>query len=97
MALSDKIASGKLIVMDSFKNEGKKVKDFLSAMRNCKIDKNVLFLGAKKDNDVSISSSNLYGYNALPVDGLNVYDILRMESLVVEKDAIDMIIGRLQK
>lgn len=97
MVLSDKIASGKVIVMDSFKMKTKKVKDFLSAMKNCKIDKNVLFLGAKKDNDVSVSSNNLYGYNALPVAGLNVYDILKMENLVIEKDAIDMIVGRLQK
>ena len=43
------------------------------------------------------SVQHLHGYNALPVDGLNVYDILRMESLVVEKDAIDMIIERLPK
>lgn len=97
MVLSDKIARGKLIIMDSFEMKTKKVKDFLSAMKSCKIDKNVLFLGAKKDNDISVSSSNMYGYNALPVEGLNVYDVLRMESLVIEKDAIDMIIGRLQK
>ena len=97
MVLSDKVANEKLIVVDSFKMKTKKVKDFLSAMKKCKIEKNVLFLGVEKDNDVSISSSNLHGYNALPVAGLNVYDILKMESLVIEKDAIDMIVGRLQK
>ena len=47
MALSDKIASGKLIVMDSF-NEGKKSKRFLSAMKTAKLTKRFIFRSKKR-------------------------------------------------
>jgi len=54
-----------------------------------------LFVLSGKDETLVRSSRNLHQYLTLPYDGLNVYDVLRHERLVLVQDAIAGITERL--
>ena len=85
-ALSAKAAEGKMIVVDELKAAGK------TAALKAKLAKlgaeNALFVGgAELDDKFVRAASNLPFVDVLPQQGINVYDILRRDVLVLSKDA----------
>ena len=85
-ALSAKAAEGKMIVVDELKAAGK------TAALKAKLTKlgaeNALFVGgAELDDKFVRAASNLPFVDVLPQQGVNVYDILRRDVLVLSKDA----------
>ena len=85
-ALSAKAAEGKMIVVDELKAVGK------TAALKAKLAKlgaeNALFVGgAELDDKFVRAASNLPFVDVLPQQGINVYDILRRDVLVLSKDA----------
>ena len=85
-ALSSKVADGKLIVVDELKSEAK------TAQLKAKLAKlgaeNALFIGgAELDAGFVKAASNIPFVDVLPQQGINVYDILRRDVLVLSKDA----------
>ena len=85
-ALSAKAAEGKMIVVDELKAAGK------TAALKAKLAKlgakNALFVGgAELDEKFVRAASNLPFVDVLPQQGINVYDILRRDVLVLSKDA----------
>ena len=85
-ALSAKAAEGKMIVVDELKATGK------TAALKAKLAKlgaeNALFVGgADLDDKFVRAASNLPFVDVLPQQGINVYDILRRDVLVLSKDA----------
>ena len=85
-ALSAKAAEGKMIVVDELKAAGK------TAALKTKLAKlgaeNALFVGgAELDEKFVRAASNLPFVDVLPQQGINVYDILRRDVLVLSKDA----------
>jgi len=58
---------------------------------------NALFIdGAEVDANFARAASNLIGFDVLPSQGANVYDILRREKLVLTKDAVEKLVERLK-
>lgn len=95
VALSSKCADKKIVVLDSFDLKNPKTKDLKNKLEKLGL-KSALFIQAEKANDnFSKAVSNLVGFDVLPTDGLNVYDILKKESLVVTKEAVARIEERL--
>ena len=85
-ALSAKAAEGKMIVVDELKAAGK------TAALKAKLAKlgaeNALFVGgAELDDKFVRAASNLPFVDVLPQQGINIYDILRRDVLVLSKDA----------
>lgn len=97
MALSSKIVSKQLIVLEDLSIKDSKTKS-LQAQLNALGMKNALFIG---DNDVALYSNfdkavrNIPNMDILPARGINVYDILRREQLVLSKAAIAYLQERL--
>ena len=94
-ALSAKAAEGKMIVVDELKAAGK------TAALKAKLAKlgaeNALFVGgAELDEKFVRAASNLPFVDVLPQQGINVYDILRRDVLVLSKDAAAQIEERLK-
>ena len=94
-ALSAKAAEGKMIVVDELKAAGK------TAALKAKLAKlgaeNALFVGgAELDDNFVRAASNLPFVDVLPQQGINVYDILRRDVLVLSKDAAAHIEERLK-
>jgi large subunit ribosomal protein L4 len=93
MALSAKMKSGDLVVVDSLKYTDKiKTKEFLSRFSGFK---SALFIDTDKNENVLKALSNIIGYDFLPQIGANVYDIIRREKLILSVDAAKELEGRL--
>ena len=96
VALSAKQAAKKLIVIDSLD-----LKDAKTAGLKKKLEKlglaNALFVGgAVVDEGFQKALSNLPNLDVLPSQGINVYDILRRDTLVLSKEAVASLEERLQ-
>ncbi|MBZ0272177.1 50S ribosomal protein L4 [bacterium] len=93
-ALSMKAGEDKLTVVDALALDAAKTKSFVRLMGDLGVT-NALFVVAERDESLERASRNLGGAKVLPVAGLNVYDILRYDRLVVTKDAVAKIEERL--
>ncbi len=88
MAMSARFQEGNLVVLDDFTLEAIKTKDFVSIMEI--LDLNNALIVVDSDNDeLSKSSRNVPGYKVIKTEGVNVYDILLHEKLVVLQPAIE--------
>lgn len=95
VALSAKAAAKKLIVIDNLD-----LKDAKTAALKKKLDKlglaNALFIGgAVVDEGFQKALSNLPNLDVLPSQGINVYDILRRDTLVLSTEAVASLEERL--
>ncbi len=94
--LSSKLSENKLTVVDAIELEAAKTKLFLETYKDMGLDgSKVLFVTPEKDETLHRSSRNLYKVQVLPVEGLNVYDMLRYDKLVLFPETISKIHERL--
>lgn len=95
MALSAKQAEGKLVVVsDDAMNEPKtaSVAAFVEKLGA----KKILFVGGEKLNEnFAKAARNVKNFDALPQAGINVYDIIRRDTLILTKAAVDHLHTRL--
>jgi len=88
MALADRHATGKLVAVDGFTNGDSaldgKTKSFLSWASQNGLDGSERVLLITDDANARRGARNLPWVTALPVAGLNVYDILRHDRLVID-------------
>lgn len=94
MALSARLQEGNLVVLDRFAMEQIKTKDFVGIMNVLELN-SALIVVASDDETLSKSSRNAPGYKVLNSEGLNVYDILLHEKLVLLQPAIPSLEERL--
>jgi large subunit ribosomal protein L4 len=96
-ALSSKVAAGQLIVLDGFTLEAPKTKLLAHGLRALGVSSAVLIDKPDGDANFEMASRNLPEVQVLPVEGANVYDILRRETLIVSRDAVALLVDRLRK
>ncbi len=95
MALSSKAAAGTLIVMDNLTVENNKTKVLASNLAKLGFGKTALVIdGDQVDISFALASSNLPGINVLPAVGANVYDIIKAETLVLTRAAVEKLEAR---
>lgn len=95
-ALSAKQADGKLVILDAVKAKAVKTKDMAKALKGLEITSALIVDGGEVDANFALSVRNIPQVDILPVAGLNVYDILRRDTLVMTKDAIEKLEARLK-
>lgn len=83
MALKDRLEQGKLVAVDGFDLDGK-TKSFLAWAKEQGLDGSERVFLVTDDEMVRRAARNLTWVTPLPVVGLNVYDILRHERLVID-------------
>jgi large subunit ribosomal protein L4 len=91
-ALSLKRQEGKLIVLDSFPLEGFKTQKVLEVLKKFQVE-NALIVTDEKNPLLERSARNIPGLQVLRHIGLNVYDILNHEHLILLKPAVQRIQG----
>jgi large subunit ribosomal protein L4 len=94
MALSARMAEQRLCVLDDFKLDAIKTKDFVGVMNTLKYD-NALIVIPTNDDILERSSRNVPGYKVLPSAGLNVYDILLHKNVIILQSTIGQLEERL--
>ncbi|SRR4051794_2543812 len=95
MALSSKAAEGKLVVLDSLDVGEAKTKSLKAQLTKLGFGKNALVIDGDALNvGFARASSNLESINLMPAVGANVYDILRHETLVLTRAAVEKLEAR---
>ena len=93
-ALSAKCKDGSLVVLDSTEMKSAKTKDLKTAFEKLGLSNALVIDGAEVNANFGVAAGNLKDIDVLPVQGINVYDILRRQSLVLTKAAIEQLEAR---
>jgi large subunit ribosomal protein L4 len=94
MALSSKLQENSLIVLDGLELDAVKTKGFLQVTGALNLT-NALFVTDARNEKLELSSRNVPNFKVLRSEGLNVYDILKYQNLVLLEPVINHIEGRL--
>ena len=86
-ALSSKVADSKVVVIDAFGLDEIKTKKFIGVMDKLGVSKALVVLDSKDENVVK-SANNVPTVKTAFVNTINVYDILKYDSLVLTQDAV---------
>lgn len=95
-ALSAKAAAGKLIILDDAKATSHKTKPMADNMLKLGLNSAVIVGGAEIDANFARATANLPRIDVLPVQGANVYDIIRRDTLVLTKEAVNDLTTKLK-
>ncbi len=95
-ALSSKAKEGKLIIVDTLSPKDHKTKAMAEAFKAMGFESALIVGGKEIDAKFSRATNNLPKIDVLPVQGANVYDILRRDTLVLTKDAVADLTERLK-
>jgi large subunit ribosomal protein L4 len=94
--LTSKLRENLLTVVDKIELEAPKTRYFAQALNKLGWDSTkTLFIVPEKDETLMRSSRNLYRVLMLPSEGMNVYDLLRFDRVVLLRDAVTKIHERL--
>ncbi|AWM74102.1 MULTISPECIES: 50S ribosomal protein L4 [Lactobacillus] len=87
--LSQKLIDKNLIVLDQLTMSAPKTKEFKSMLDSLNIEGKVLVVS--EDKNVQLSARNLPKVKVVPINGLNVEDVVNYDKLILTKDAIEKI------
>ena len=87
MALSDKFVSDRMLVLEDFNLPEIKTKQFMAVMKKFKIDKALIVVEEKNEN-LEKSSRNVPRIKVMRHEGINVYDVLNHEHLIMVRSAV---------
>ena len=94
MALSARLAEQRICVLDDFKLDTIKTKDFVNVMNALERD-NALIVIPTNDDILERSARNVPGYKVMPSEGLNVYDVLLHKNVILLQSTLDQLEERL--
>ena len=86
-ALTSRVAENKFIVLDELKLDEIKTKKFVEVMNNLKVEKALVVLN-EMDKNVIASAANIPTVKTAQTNELNVFDVLKYDTVVVTKAAI---------
>ncbi|MEX2201441.1 MAG: 50S ribosomal protein L4 [Dongiaceae bacterium] len=95
-ALSAKQADGKLVVVDALKSADGKTRTIADQFAKLGWGTALLIDGPEVDTNLQQAIANLPGIDLLPQQGVNVYDILRHDTLVLSRAAVEHLESRLK-
>jgi large subunit ribosomal protein L4 len=94
-ALSSKAKSGSIVVLDEAKSKDIKTGALAKQFGKMKLGNRALVIDGEFDKNFQLSARNLADVALLPVAGINVYDIMKSDKLVLTTAAIKAIEARL--
>jgi large subunit ribosomal protein L4 len=93
-ALSAKAKDGGILVVDKAAIDGGKTKALKASFAKLGLVNALIVDGAEVDAGLRLAARNLPNVDVLPIQGINVYDILRRTKLVLTKAAVDALEAR---
>ena len=80
------------MVMEELLLKSPKTKDFVSILKNLKVDNDrTLFVASEKDQNTLLSSRNVKNTKVITANKLNTYDILNSAKLIISEKAVEQI------
>ena len=89
-ALSSKVVDNKLLVLDELTFDEIKTKNMVNVLNNLNVNKALVVLGEKNEN-VQVSARNIPYIRTVLSNSINVYDILKYDTVVLTKGAVEKI------
>ncbi|MCM1158435.1 MAG: 50S ribosomal protein L4 [Bacteroidales bacterium] len=89
-ALTSRVNEEKFIVLDEFKLDEIKTKKFVEVMNNLEVAK-ALVITKDNDQNLILSAKNVPNVKTVLTNAINVYDILKYDTVVITKDAVAVI------
>ncbi len=96
LALSSKVKSGKVVVLEDVKVKDHKTSAMAKKLSVLGLSNALVITGQEVDEKFSLATRNIPHIDVLPSQGANVYDILRRDSLVLTKEAVESLTERLK-
>ena len=93
-ALSAKLQSGSVIILDEAKLEAGRTKVLIENFGKLGLTSALFIDGATVEANFALAARNIPNIDVLPVQGINVYDILRRDTLVLTKAAVEALEAR---
>ena len=91
-ALTTKVQSNQLIVIEDFKFEAPKTKNFLNLAKNLKLDgQKVLLVSANVEKNVYLSSRNVPGAHVMNAVDVNTYALLNNKAIILTESGLEVI------
>lgn len=97
IVLTAKYLENKLILLDSWPMETVRTKAFVEAAKGLGLTKALVVIPSGGDGHIELSSRNVKNLDVIAVGGLNCYDILRHDHLVIIQDCLPAIEKRFDK
>jgi large subunit ribosomal protein L4 len=94
LALSDKVKGEKLIVLSDASVKEPKTKALAARFAKLGLANALIIDGAALDGNFEKAARNLINIDVLPIQGINVYDIMRRDTLVLTKAAVEALTER---
>jgi large subunit ribosomal protein L4 len=89
-ALTSKVMDNEMIVLESLEFNAPKTKEMIKVLSAFEAKKTLILVSESNEN-VYKSARNIPGIAVLPINNINVYDILKYEKLMITKDAVSKI------
>jgi len=94
MALSDKVQSEKLIILSEASIKEPKTKALKASFGKLGVGNALIIDGAAVEDNFRLAARNIPDIDVLPIAGINVYDIMRRDTLVLTKAAVEALTER---
>ena len=86
--LSSKVIEKELTVVDKLELKEIKTKSMVKALTALKVEGKTLIIVPEKNTNVVMSARNIEGVRTVPVNAINVYDIMKYETVILTKSAV---------
>ena len=94
-ALSERIKDGEVIVVENLKLESHKTKDLHAQIEALAPKGTVLLVTGEADGNLSLAARNIPLVQLVEADCLNTYEVLRPDVIIISKDGLEKVVGRL--
>lgn len=96
-ALSERIKSGDVLLLEDLKVESPKTKEFLKLLGSLGVKGSALLVGVQNDANLMLASRNVAHVELTTSQLLNTYQVLRFDKLIITRGAFEKIEGRFSK
>ena len=87
-ALTTRVNEEKFFVLDSLKFDEIKTKKMVAVLDALKVNKALVILDGEDNANVAVSARNIEGVRTVAVNAINVYDIMKYETVILTKSAV---------
>jgi len=94
-ALSERLKSGDVVVVDDFKLDSPKTKAFIGALKALQVEGTTLVVASVQDRNLSLAARNVREVELATSDSLNTYQVLRFGKLLFTRNAFEKVEQRL--
>lgn len=94
-ALNSKLKDGEITVLDKLELDRIKTRDMMDILRSLKAETKSLLILTNPGDELKKSSRNIAGFHLSPPLGLNTYDVLSHEKILITKEALSRLEERL--